>query len=108
MAAVETNAGTTVGSETRKRDRRGAEHPMIVERIAPALFRVYSGETSRYTVDIQERRCTCGDFRHRAGTEISRCKHVSRVLQTLGILETPIDAEPIDPTLPKQRSRWSR
>lgn len=108
MAASKTSAGALVGSETRKRDRRAAEQPMIVDRIAPALYHVYSGEDSRYTVDLEARVCDCDDFRYRAGAEISRCKHVSRVLQSIGALEIPAGADDVDPTLPKQRERWSQ
>lgn len=91
---------------TSKRDRRAAREPMVVHEVAPDLFEVYSGETSVHTVDLESGSCTCEDWQYRS-QHISRCKHASRVLQTLGRLEIP-DVKRVDPTLPKQRERWSR
>lgn len=111
MAASKASAGALVGSETRKRDRRAAEEAMGVWPVGDDLWAVGSGsgeDYSEYVVDLRAPACTCRDWEFRGGNEISRCKHASRILQVTGRLETPIDVDRVDPSLPHERSRWSR
>lgn len=92
---------------TTKRDRRAAEESMAVVREAPDLFEVYSGETSVHTVDLESGACTCEDWQYRS-EQIGRCKHASRVLQTLGRIPIERGGDRVDPVLENQRARWSR
>jgi len=113
MAAAGANATAAVGIDeaTLTRDRRAAERPMGIWQIAEDLWGVGTGsdDYSEHVVDLEEGRCTCKDwrFRGRPGRgEIARCYHASRVLQALGRIEPPADAD-VDPALEAQRSRWS-
>lgn len=100
---------TDVVEATRKRDIAAAEESMIVCRMGSGLYEVFSGEHSRYVVDILDSlqpRCTCDDHRFRVPRgEILRCKHVSRVKQTIREMDIPEEAGRVDITLEKQRER---
>lgn len=108
-ATFDTPDETDVVDATRKRDIAAAEEPMIVCRLGSGLYEVFSGEHSRYVVDMLnslQPRCTCDDHRFRVPRgEILRCKHVSRVRQTLRHMDIPEEAERVDVTLRKQRER---
>ncbi|WP_226043446.1 SWIM zinc finger family protein [Natrinema sp. DC36] len=114
MAAAESAHDPAAGIDeaTLTRDRRAAEQPMGIWQIAEDLWGVGSGsgpKYSEYLVDLREGRCTCDDWRYRGepgSGQIARCKHASRVLQALGRIEPPVDAN-ASSELEAQRSRWS-
>jgi len=114
MAAAESahDPATGIDEATLTRDRRGAEQPMGIWKIATGLWGVGTGsgsEYAEYVVDLREGRCSCEDWAYR-GTpgsgQIARCKHSSRVLMALGRIRPPADAD-IDHALEAQRKRWS-
>lgn len=113
MAAAGAGTSTAavgIDEATLTRDRRAAEQPMGVWQIADRLWGVGTGggsEYSEYVVDLEGCVCTCDDWTYRGGREISRCKHVSRVLQALGEIHPPADAD-VDRALEAQRARWSQ
>ncbi|MDF9748414.1 hypothetical protein [Natrinema salsiterrestre] len=115
MAAAESAHDPTAGIDeaTLTRDRRGAEQPMGIWRIAERLWGVGSGsgsEYSEYVVDLRAGRCTCDDWMHRGkpgSGQIARCKHSARVLMALGRIRPPADAD-VDRALEAQRTRWSQ
>ena len=105
---------TPVGTDeaTLTRDRRGAEQSMGIWPIAPDMWKVGTGSSdySEYTVDLQEGRCTCSDWKYRGepgSGEINRCKHAARILMALERIHPPADVD-VDQTLVAQRKRWSR
>lgn len=111
MAAVE-QAAVGIDEATRTRDVRGAEQPMGVWPVADSIWKVGTGSSdySEYVVDLRSGRCSCDDWRFRGEPgrgEIARCKHASRVLQVLGRIDVPIEAD-ADRALEAQRDRWSR
>jgi|AntDeeMetagen192_2_1112575.scaffolds.fasta_scaffold22693_1 hypothetical protein len=114
MAAAESahDPATGIDEATLTRDRRGAEQPMGIWKIATGLWGVGTGSGegyAEYVVDLREGRCSCDDWRFRGepgSGRIARCKHSSRVLQALGVIEPPADAH-VDGALEAQRRRWS-
>lgn len=101
MATAEPSADV----DERDRDVRAATERMAIVEDAPDLFRVYSGAHGKYVVDIRAPSCTCHDWQYRSES-IDRCKHVARVLQTLGRRPLP-DGVQVDSVLLSQREEWS-
>lgn len=77
------------GQEKRigKRTVRAATESMTVVPDAPGMFRVYSGETAVYTVDLGSGACECPDAEYNEPE--SGCKHLRRVEMEAGIREIP-------------------
>jgi len=61
------------------------EEPMVVEDLAPEMFRVIT-VSDAYRVDLEMGRCTCPDHQYRE----ARCKHLRRAAIETG--DTPVPA----------------
>lgn len=68
------------------RDRRALLEALVVEPLAPGMFRVRGESGAEYVVDVDGGACTCPDFQYRA----VECKHLRRARLEAG--ETDPDA----------------
>ena len=88
---MSTQASSTENSIERieKRTRRACEEAMVVVPHGgeSEMFDVYSETGSKYTVDLRDGVCECGDFIHREPQ--GGCKHQRRVRIELGIDDVP-------------------
>lgn len=89
MKASQTQTSGTENS-IEPRTRRACVESMVVVHADANAWTVYSGETSRYTVEIDGGRwsCDCPDAEHNL-SDGEQCKHARRTRMEIGDMEIP-------------------